>query len=116
MGKFLKECYLQKTNQFDALEVLQNSDNLKVSTKLQFRLDDGEDVKKDVALYTLAGNPDDEKKIGVLSNDDSKDIRTFLEAGWINTSLFECIVCRYDDKADENKRISVVIKVVDKPA
>lgn len=116
MGKFLKECYLQKTNQFDALEVLQNSDNLKVSTKLQFRLDDGEDVKKDVALYTIAGNPVDEKKIGVLSNDDSKDIRKFLEAGWINTSLFECIVCRYDDKADENKRISVVIKVADKPA
>lgn len=116
MGKFLKECYLQKTNQFDALEVLKNSDNLRVSTKLQFRLDDGEDVKKDVALYTIAENPADEKKIGVLSSDESKDIRTFLEAGWINTSLFECIVCRYDDNADENKRISVVIKVVDKPA
>lgn len=116
MGKFLKECYLQKTNQFDALEVLQNSDNLKVSTKLQFRLDPGEDMKDEVALYTITENQDTAKKIGVLSNDESKDIRIFLEAGWINTSLFECIVCRYDDKADENKRISVVIKVVDKPA
>lgn len=115
MGKFLKECYLQKTNQFDALEVLQNSENLRVSTKLQFRLDDGEDGRKDVSLYTIPGNPDDEKKIGVLSSDDSKDIRKFLEAGWLNNDLFECVVCRFDDKADENKRISVAIKIVDNP-
>lgn len=111
MGKFLKECFLQKTNQFDALEVLENPGNLKVTTKLQLRLDPGEGVKDDVALYTITDNQDDAKKIGILSDDESKDIRIFLEAGWVNTSLFECVVCRYDDKADENKRISVVIKI-----
>ena len=115
MGKFLKECYLQKTNQFDALEVLRNQNNLRPSTQLQFKLDDGEDGKKDVALYTVE-DPNVVKKIGVLSSDDSRDIRKFLESGWQGNSLFECIVCRYDDKADENKRISVVIKIKDKPA
>lgn len=109
MGKFLKECYLQKTNQFDALEVLRNPDNL-LFTTLQFKLDEGEDGKKDVALYTMPDHPNGVKKIGVLSSDDSKDIRKFLEAGWLNASLFKGIVCRYDDKADENKRVSVVIK------
>ena len=39
MGKFLKECFLQKTNQFDALIVLKEPSNLKVSTELQFKLD-----------------------------------------------------------------------------
>lgn len=116
MGKFLKECYLQKTNQFDALEVLQNRNNLQMATQLQFRLDEGEDGKKEVALCTISDNPADVKKIGVLNSDDSKDIINFLQSGWVGSSLFECVICRFDDKADENKRISVVIKIKDKPA
>lgn len=116
MGKFLKECYLQKTNQFDALEVRQDSNNLKMSTQLQFKLDEGEDGKKEVALFTLPNNPCGVKKIGVLDSNDSKDIIKFLQSGWLENSLFECVVCRFDDEADENKRISVAIKIKDKPA
>lgn len=116
MGKFLKECYLQKTNQFDALKVLQNPDNLKMTTQLQFRLDVEEDGKKEVALCTIPSNPAGVKKIGVLNSDDSKDIIKFLQSGWVGNSLFECVICRFDDKADENKRISVAIKIIDKPA
>lgn len=116
MGKFLKECYLQKTNQFEALEVLQNKENLKMTTQLQFRLDEGEEGKKEVALYTIPDNPAGVKKIGVLNSDDSKDIIKFLKSGWVGNSLFECVICRFDDKADENKRISVAIKIKDKPA
>lgn len=115
MGKFLKECFLQKTNQFDALEVLKTPNKLEKPTNLQFRLDEGEDGKKDVALYTISENPNEVKKIGVLSSDDSKDIIKFLQSGWLGNSLFECITCRFDDKADENKRISVAIKIKDKP-
>lgn len=115
MGKFLRECYLQKTNQFEALEVLKDHNNLTMSTKLQFRLDEGEDGKKEVALYTMPDNPAGVKKIGVLNSDDSKDIIKFLQSGWVGNSLFECVICCFDDKADENKRISVAIKIVDKP-
>lgn len=116
MGKFLKECYLQKTNQFDALEVLQDPDNLKMTTQLQFRLDEGEEGKKEVALCTISDNPDNVKKIGILNSDDSKDIIKFLQSGWVGNSLFECVICCFDDKADENKRISVAIKIKDRPA
>lgn len=116
MGKFLKECYLQKTNQFDALEVLQNKDDLRVSTKLQFKLDNGEEDINDVALYTMPENLAGVKKIGILNSDDSKDIIKYLQSGWVDNSLFECIICRFDEKADENKRISVAIKIKDKPA
>lgn len=113
MGKFLEECFLQKTNQFDALKVLKKPSNLKVSTELQFKLDpvDDDSEKKVVSLYTKGASP---KKIGVLNDDDAKDIKKFLEAKWEDNSLFECIVSRYDDKADENKRISVAIFIKEK--
>ena len=113
MGKFLKECFLQKTNQYDALKVLKEPSNLKVSTNLQFKLESVDEgfEKKVVALYTVGATP---QKIGVLNDDDAKDIKKFLEAKWEDNSLFECIVSRYDDKADENKRISVAIFIKEK--
>lgn len=111
MGIYLKECYLQKTNQFDALDVLKTPDNLRISTDLQFKLEETEDGKKVVSLYTQGDNS---KKIGILNDDDAKDIKKFLVAGWTENSLFKCIVCRYDDKADENKRISVAISIIER--
>lgn len=113
MRMFLKECFLQKTNQFEALNVLKQPDNLKMTTNLQFKLDTVDEgfEKKVVSLYTIGASP---QKIGVLNDDDAKDIKKFLEAKWDGDSLFECVVSRYDDKADENKRISVAIFIKEK--
>ena len=108
MDIYLKECYLEKTNQFQALEVLKEIKEL--GTKFLFKLDVNEDGKE-VSLYTQAQNPEDAKKIGVLNKNDAIDIKKFLEAGWNDNKLFLCKVCRFDEKADENKRISVAIYV-----
>lgn len=59
MDIYLKECYLEKTNQFQALEVLKEIKEL--GTKFLFKLDVNEDGKE-VSLYTQAQNPEDAKK------------------------------------------------------
>lgn len=105
----MKECYVQKTNQFDALDVLGEIKEL--GTPFQLKLEVNEDGKKEVVLYTAPNNPADAKKIGLLNDDDAKDIKKFLEADWTENKLFLCKVCRYDEKADENKRISVAIYI-----
>lgn len=105
----MKECYVQKTNQFDALDVLREIKE--PGTPFQFKLEVNEDGKKEVVLYTTSNNPENIKKIGILNDDDAKDIKKFLEAEWTENKLFLCKVCRYDDKADENKRISVAIYI-----
>ena len=115
MAKFLKECYLKKTNQYDALRVPNMKDNLGVTCPLKLAfIEDTTDNKKYVTAIReiIDGNGHAARyKIGVLSDDDAKDIKKFMEAGWIEDSLFECRVCKYDEKADENKRISVAIYI-----
>lgn len=115
MAKFLKECYLKKTNQYDALRVPNMKNNLDVTSLLKLSLDEGaEDNKENVVVVKEITGDNEQKtkyKIGVLSVDDAKEIKKFLEAGWTEDSLFECRVCKYDEKADENKRISVAIYI-----
>ena len=115
MDIFLKECYLKKTNQYDALRVPNMKDELRVTSllKLSLEADGGETKKNVVATKDVDGENGQATryKIGVLSDDDAKDIRKFMEAGWTEDSLFECRVCKYDEKADENKRISVAIYI-----
>lgn len=106
MGKFLKECFLQKTNQFDALKVW---DELSVGVDL-FLTSDGE------GNIVARIKNSDVITIGVLSKEDALSLEPYFDAGWNSDPvperiLYSCIISRFDEKADENKRISVSIFV-----
>lgn len=114
MGKFIKECYLQKTNQYDALCVWDKIKKLGVKFAITF------DDKEENVVARL--NSDPSKVIGVISEEDSKPLKPYLEAGWneykrndnkIEKPLFVGSVSRVDDKADENKRLSICVFIID---
>ena len=106
MNQFLLECYLQKANQYEALKVLEeHSEDLKMGKILTLSIDKDDNDKE--CVFAKKGMD----RIGCLSDEDSKVIRKFLKAKWNN--LFECRICKVDEKADENKRYSVVIKIIE---
>ena len=105
--QFLKECFLQKTNQFDALEFL--PDNLPLGKELFLGVDAEIDPTK-IPIVVEKGKGKDAKIIGILSEEDSKDIKPYFYAGWAG-DLFQCRISRYNADADENKRFSVVIYI-----
>lgn len=49
------------------------------------------------------------KKLGVLSIEDSNKMLPFLQEGW--TELFSGKICSVYDQDDENKRIKVVVYI-----
>lgn len=117
MGKFIKECFLQKTNQFDALSVWED---LGMGKNVDLTYDE----KKEKIIARLES--DKSKVIGVLSEEDSKSLKPFFEAGWntfetengnlpeiVSKLLFYGTISKFDEKADENKRISICIFVKD---
>lgn len=53
-----------------------------------------------------------EKTIGILSEEDAKVIKPYLEVG--RTDLYECRVSRFDKDGDENKRFSIAIFILAK--
>lgn len=110
---FLKECYLQKTNHYDALELLAN-DTYKKYIELwkDIKLKYGkieEDDKEFVYAYVNVKGNDNEKKIGILLEEDANLLKPYLQMDW--GDLFECKICKYDENADENKRFGVAIYV-----
>lgn len=112
MGTFLKECFLQKTNQYDALKVW---GDLKVSVNLLLRENGKGDI---VAKYK--GKDKNDLVIGVLSKEDAQSLEPYFEAGWNKEGgagkekdLYSSIISRFDKNADENKRISICIFVED---
>lgn len=107
MDKFLKECFLQKTNQFNALEFL--PDKLSIGTELFLGVDAKIDPMK-IPVVVKKDKSEKPKIIGILSEEDSKDIKPYLEAEWTD-DLFSCRISRYNADADENKRFSVVIHI-----
>ncbi len=106
---FLNECCLQKVNQFDALEAI-GKDKEVVSLGKELVLEIDEDNEGKDSVFAKLG----ESKIGVLSEEDSKIIRKFLKAGWKDV-LFESRISKYDEKADENKRYSIAIRIKKAP-
>lgn len=107
MGKFLKECYIQKTNRFEALDVWEE---IKMGKLLSIIYDE-----KKVHVEIKFGD----KVLGILSDEDAKSLITFLDAGW-NTfdkdgknqpDLFIGKISKFEPNADENKRLEVAIFV-----
>ena len=106
MGTFLKECFLQKTNQYDALRVWEK---LRIGVGL-YLYKEGDLVK--VRLK----DGGDKSTIGVLSSEDANSMMPYLKAKWNSEdddkskkALYTSIISRKDDNADENKRISISI-------
>lgn len=109
--QFLKECFLQKTNQFDALKVLhEKGPVLTLGAKLVLDFKDMTESGK-MPIVAKYGND----IIGILSEEDSKDIKPYFYAGWAG-DLFQCRISRYNADADENKRFSIAIHIKEKGA
>lgn len=107
--KFLKECFLQKTNQYDALDLLINSkEALKLGSELVLDFKEVEAGKHKVVAKTKDGG----KIVGILSEEDEKEVKPYLEVG--RTDLFLCRISKYDEKGDENKRFSIAIFIKSK--
>lgn len=114
---FLKECFLQKTNQYDALEVLSNDKNaLNLGSELFLCFDEKKDKEKKLVFAKTKvkdGNIEgEERTIGILSEEDAKEIKPYLEVGRMD--LYECRISRFDKDGDENKRFSIAIFIVSK--
>jgi len=110
MSTFLKECFLQKTNQYDALKIWEKLD---VSVNLLLRENGKGDI---VAKYK--GKDNDEHIVGVLSKEDAQSLIPYFTEGWNDDNgadkendLYSSIISRFDKNADENKRISICIFV-----
>jgi len=116
---FLKECYVTKVNQYGALRVWKS---LGVSSILTLSVgENNEDIffnyeidekneevaEKEPIKSTEQTKKIEKYKIGLLSKEDADPINKFLEAGRENE--FECVISKLDEKADEDKRISVAI-------
>ena len=114
---FLKECFLQKTNQYEALDVLSKDENdLKLGSSLFLCFDEKNDKEKKLVFAKTKvkdGNIEgEEKTIGILSEEDAKEIKSYLEVGRMD--LYECRISRFDKEGDENKRFSIAIFIVSK--
>ncbi len=111
MNKFLKECFLQKTNQFEALRLKKfQPEVIELGAELQLMVEYDHPAAKDkVVAKTLGDAPD---IVGILSDVDVKDIRHYLEMKW--SHIYECRVSKADYNADENKRLSVAISIREK--
>ena len=110
---FLKECFLQKTNRYEALEELSNDKNaLDPGTPLCLCFDEDLDKEQKLVFAKKTINDNEGKIIGVLSDEDAKDIKPYLDVEI--TDLYECRISRYNKDGDENKRFSIAIFIVSK--
>ena len=110
---FLKECFLQKTNRYEALEELSNDKNaLDPGTPLCLCFDEDLDKEQKRVFAKKTINDNEGKTIGVLSDEDAKDIKPYLDVE--RTDLYECRISRYNKDGDENKRFSIAIFIVSK--
>ena len=115
MNRYFFECFVEQIYHFEALD-----------NKLLKKLEPG----KDVAFATLSDDKNDDdkdkedksgtyknqvlvkfenKKLGVLSVEDSNKMLPFLQEGW--KELFSGKICSVYDKDDENKRIKIVVYI-----
>lgn len=102
MEQYLKVCYVQKTNRYGALDVWKE---LGMGDGLTFAYD-----KKGVNIEVKYKDI----TLGILSDEDAKTLKVFLDAGWNNPQvdeslLFKGKISKFDSNADENKRLEVAV-------
>ena len=104
---------MQKTNRYEALEELSNDKNaLDPGTPLCLCFDEDLDKEQKLVFAKKTINDNEGKTIGVLSDEDAKDIKPYLDVE--RTDLYECRISRYNKDGDENKRFSIAIFIVSK--
>ena len=104
---------MQKTNRYEALEELSNDKNaLDPGTPLCLCFDEDLDKEQKRVFAKKTINDNEGKTIGVLSDEDAKDIKPYLDVE--RTDLYECRISRYNKDGDENKRFSIAIFIVSK--
>ena len=97
--------------------VLSKDENdLKLGSSLFLCFDEKNDKEKKLVFAKTKvkdGNIEgEEKTIGILSEEDAKEIKPYLEVGRMD--LYECRISRFDKDGDENKRFSIAIFIVSK--
>lgn len=103
MNRYFFECFVEQIYHFEALD-----------NELLKKLEPGKDVEfglndtyRNQVLVKF-----ENKKLGVLSVEDSNKMLPFLHEGW--AKLFSGKICSVYDKDDENKRIKIVVYINNK--
>lgn len=109
---FLKECYICETNKYDALNK-KVWEKLKVPEQVELSYLEKKDKDK-VFIQTKIKGEKGIKTIGTLSKEDSESLIKYVENGWGNV-IYEAVISKVDDKADENKRFCVAIFILAAP-
>lgn len=113
MNRYFFECFVEQIYHFEALdnELLKK---LKPGKNVVFTTlsDDNNDKDKEDKSGTYKNQvlvKFENKKLGVLSVEDSNKMLPFLHEGWAD--LFSGKICSVYDKDDENKRIKIVVYI-----
>ena len=89
---------------------------MKLGSSLFLCFDEKNDKEKKLVFAKTKGKDGniegEEKTIGILSEEDAKEIKPYLEVGRMD--LYECRISRFDKDGDENKRFSIAIFIVSK--
>ena len=100
MNRYFFECFVEQIYHFEALD-----------NELLKKLEPGKDVEfglndtyRNQVLVKF-----ENKKLGVLSVEDSNKMLPFLHEGW--AELFSGKICSVYDKNEENKRIKIVVYI-----
>lgn len=108
MNRYFFECFVEQIYHFEALEndvwKKLKQDNNNVEFDLLSVEEDKSGTYKNQVLVKF-----ENKKLGVLSIEDSNKMLPFLQEGW--TELFSGKICSVYDQDDENKRIKVVVYI-----
>ncbi len=120
MNRYFFECFVEQIYHFEALDnellkKLEPGKNVVFATLSDDNNDDNND-DKDKDKEDKSGTYKNQvlvkfenKKIGVLSVEDSNKMLPFLHEGWAD--LFSGKICSVYDKDDENKRIKIVVYI-----
>lgn len=110
---YLKECYICETNKYDALiKEVWNYLEVPASVILSYLPDEDKD-RVFVQARVRIDEVETVKKVGTLSKEDSESILKYVAQGW--KEVFDVRICKADKKADENKRFSIAIRIVQHP-
>lgn len=118
MNRYFFECFVEQIYHFEALDnellkKLEPGKNVVFATLSDDNNDDNNDDKDKEDKSSTYKNQVlvkfENKKIGVLSVEDSNKMLPFLYEGW--TDLFSGKICSVYDKDDENKRIKIVVYI-----
>lgn len=107
MNRYFFECFVEQIYHFEALETdvwKKRKQNNNVVFDLLSVDEDKSGTYKNQVLVKF-----ENKKLGVLSVEDSNKMLPFLHEGW--TELFSGKICSVYDNDDENKRIKIVVYI-----